>query len=149
MGWVDRLYGTTVALDSAPLIYYVELHPKYLALLDPFFDAVQRGDLQVITTTLTLTEVLVHPYKRGDLRLANQYSRLLLNSRNLQTLPVTPAIAADAAQIRATNRSKTPDSIQLATARAGNATAFLTNDSHVPALPGIEIIVLDHLFANP
>jgi hypothetical protein len=89
MGWLGKLYGTIVGLDTAPLIYFVELHPRYLRLLDPFFDAVDRGDIQVVTTMLTLTEVLVHPYQRDDQGLVDQYSRMLLNTRNLITLPVS------------------------------------------------------------
>jgi hypothetical protein len=44
-------------LDTAPLIYFIEKHPIYLPLLLPFFEAVERGDIQVVTSTLTLTEV--------------------------------------------------------------------------------------------
>lgn len=76
MGWISRLYGTTVGLETAPLIYFVERHPKYLPLVYPFFEAVQRSDIQVITSTLTLTEVLVHPFKRGDQSLVKKYSRI-------------------------------------------------------------------------
>jgi predicted nucleic acid-binding protein len=149
MGWLSKLYGTIVGLDTAPLIYFVELHPRYLPLLDPFFDAVDRGDIQVVTTMLTLTEVLVHPYQRDDQRLVGQYSRMLLNTRNLITLPVSSEIAAEAARIRAAFGSKTPDSIQLATARVGSATAFFTNDSRLATIPGLELILLDHLLVSP
>jgi hypothetical protein len=92
MEWVGKLYGTTVGLDTAPLIYFVELHPKYLSLVDPFFDAVERCQIQVVTSALTLTEVLVHPFKRGNRNLANLYSRMLLNSSNLTTLSVSADI---------------------------------------------------------
>ncbi|MGD0629793.1 MAG: type II toxin-antitoxin system VapC family toxin [Terracidiphilus sp.] len=149
MGWLSKLYGTTVGLDTAPLIYFVELHPKYISLVDPFFEAVERGDLQVVTSTLTLTEVLVHPFKQGNQEMADQYSRMLLNARNLRTFPVSPGIAAEAARIRAAFGSKTPDSIQLATARVINATAFLTNDSRLAALPGLELVILDSLLVSP
>jgi hypothetical protein len=82
MEWLTKLYGTVVGLDTAPLIYFVEEHPAYLALVDPFFEAMGRGDIQVVTSTLTLTEVLVHPYKRGNRGLVEQYSQMLLNTRN-------------------------------------------------------------------
>jgi predicted nucleic acid-binding protein len=149
MEWVGKLYGTTVGLDTAPLIYFVELHPKYLSLVDPFFDAVERCQIQVVTSALTLTEVLVHPFKRGNRNLANLYSRMLLNSSNLTTLSVSADIAVEAARLRAAYGSKTPDSIQLATARIANASAFLTNDGGMAAIPGLEVIVLDRILANP
>ncbi len=61
MEWVKRLYGATIGLDTAPLIYFVEEHPVYLPQVDPFFEAMGRGDIEVVTSTLTLLEVLVRP----------------------------------------------------------------------------------------
>jgi predicted nucleic acid-binding protein len=148
MEWITKLHGTIVGLDTAPLIYFVEEHPVYLPFIDPFFEAVERGDIQVVTSTLTLTEALVHPYRHGNRGLAQQYSRILLNSRNLKTLPVSAEIATEAARIRATYGLKTPDSIQLATAQMGQATAFLSNDDGLTTIPGLELILLDHLFSR-
>ncbi len=54
MDWLTELDGKLVALDSAPLIYYMECHPKYGRLVDPFFSAVQRGSIRIATSTLTL-----------------------------------------------------------------------------------------------
>ncbi|MGA7341056.1 MAG: PIN domain-containing protein [Terracidiphilus sp.] len=81
--------------------------------------------------------------------MARQYSRILLNAPNLRLLAVSPEIADEAARIRAAHGLKTPDSIQLATARLENATAFLTNDARLAAFPSLEPIVLDSLLANP
>ena len=120
MGWLTKLYGTTVGLDTAPLIYFIEEHPAYLRIVDPFFEAMGRGDIQVVTSTLTLAEVLVHPYKRGDRSLVRQYSLMLLDTENLETLPVSSEIADQAARIRAAHGVKTPDSIQLANSGRGN-----------------------------
>jgi len=145
MEWIRKLHGTIVGLDSAPLIYFVELHPLYLPLVDPFFEAMEFGDIQLVTSTLTLTEVLVHPYKYGNQSLAQKYSSILLKNRNLKAFPVTTEIATEAAQLRAAYGLKTPDSIQLATALLGGATSFLTNDDHFAALPGMNIISLDEL----
>ncbi len=148
MEWLRKLHGTIVGLDTAPLIDFVEEHPAYLPFVDPFFEAVERGEIQVVTSTLTLTEVLVHPYKHGDRDLARQYSRILLKTRNLIMLPVSAQIAAEAARIRARRGLKTPDSIQLATARLAKATAFLTNDSRLANISGLRFIVLDTLVAK-
>jgi predicted nucleic acid-binding protein len=145
MGWLTNLYGKTVGLDTAPIIYFIERHPKYLPLVYPFFKALQRGEINVVTSTLTLTEVLVHLYRRADGRLADQYSRVLLNTRNLETLPASSAIEIEAARLRAAHGLKTPDSIQLATAKIGGATSFLSNDSRIATIPGLGVILLDTL----
>lgn len=145
MEWLRALYGTVVGLDTAPLIYFIEKHPTYLPLLLPFFEALDRGDIQVVTSTLTLTEVLVHPYRDGNQTLAEQYFHTLLNARNLRTVPLSPAIAAEAARIRAAYQLKTPDAIQLATAKEGEASAFLTNDARLAGIPGLRLVVLEQL----
>jgi predicted nucleic acid-binding protein len=136
MEWVKKLSGSIIGLDTAPLIYFVEERAKYLPLVDPFFEAVERGEIEVVTSTLTLTEVLVHPFRQGNRIIAERYSRILLNSKNLKTVPATAEVATEAAQIRATHGLKAPDALQIATARLANATAFLTNDDRFASIPG-------------
>lgn len=101
MEWVRALHGTIVGLDTAPLIYFIEKHPTYLPLLLPFFESVERGEMQVVTSTLTLTEVLVHPYRDGNPDLAERYLQILLHARHLRMIALSPAIAAEAARVRA------------------------------------------------
>ena len=60
MEWVADLSGKVVGLDSAPLIYFIEEHPAYLATVRPFFEALDRGEFTVVTSMVTLLEVLVH-----------------------------------------------------------------------------------------
>jgi predicted nucleic acid-binding protein len=148
MEWIRKLHGMIVGLDTSPLIYFIEKHPVYLSFIRPFFQAVERGDIQVVTSTLTPTEVLVHPYKHRNRTLIQQYSSILLNTHNLTTLPVSAEIAAEAARLRADYGLKTPDSIQLATARVGKATAFLSNDGELTPIPGLELILLDRLLTQ-
>lgn len=149
MEWLNELSGTTVALDTAPLIYFIERNPRYLPLVLPFFEAVERGEVEVVTSTLTLTEVLIHPYRYGNRALAQRYSDILLHSTGVRTLAVSAGIADRAAEIRARHGLKTPDSIQLATALSAKATSFLTNDGELAAIPGLRVIELDRLLASP
>jgi hypothetical protein len=46
MGWITSLLGTTVGLDTAPLIYYIEKNPKYLPVLAPFFQEMSLAGLK-------------------------------------------------------------------------------------------------------
>ena len=149
MEWLKKLHGATVGLDTAPLIYFIERHPAYLPLVRPFFVAVEDGLIRALTSTLTLTEVLIHPYRRNDADLAHQYYRILHGAPNLSMCATSAQIAADAARIRAVYGLKTPDAIQLATALSEKATAFLTNDAAIGSLPGIEVIILEKLLALP
>ena len=128
MGWVEDLRGKTVGLDTAPLIFYIEDHPTYAELLAPFFEAVKSGQTRIVTSTVTLLEVLVHPLKRGVESLAHEYNDILLSSPHILTVPVTPATAQTAAELRAMSKLKTPDAIHLATTINHRADAFLTGD---------------------
>ena len=145
MEWIKALRGTVVGLDTAPLIYFIEENPSYLPVVRPFFEAVDRGEFQVATSILTLTEVLVHPLRQGDHELADNYRRILLHADHVMTVPVSETIAEEAAQLRARHSLRTPDAIQLATAIRSGASVFLTNDARIPKLAGLRILVLTEL----
>jgi predicted nucleic acid-binding protein len=147
MEWIAQLQGQVVGLDSAPLIYFIEENPTYLEMTDAFFEAMVRGEFRVVTSVVTLLEVLVYPLRQGNRILAQQYRDILFNEEGLTTIAVSPAIAEEAAQLRATYNLQTPDSIQMATAISGGASFFLTNDARLPSLPGLEVLVLEDLRA--
>ena len=145
MGWVDALKGHKVGLDTAPLIYFTEQNGAYLEKVDPFFQALGKGELQAVTSVMTLLEVLVRPLRDGNLKLAQTYREFLLNTTDVTIYDVSQEIAEEAARLRAFYKIRTPDSIQLATAIHQKATFFLTNDIVLSSLPDIKILVLDDL----
>ena len=90
---IAKLAGRMVAIDTAPFIYLIEAHPKYLAVVEQFFVALDHGDFQAVTSTLTLLEVLVQPLRKSDVPLADRYRDILLRSPNLLVVPLTAEIA--------------------------------------------------------
>ncbi len=66
MGLIDTLQGSKVCIDTAPFIYFIEKHEKYLPVLKPLFIEISAGNIEAITSTITLLEVLVHPFRTGD-----------------------------------------------------------------------------------
>lgn len=144
MEWINDLQGKTVGLDTAPLIYFIEENPTYLEAVRLFFEAMDRGDFSVVTSAVTLLEVLVHPLRINNIELAAEYRDILLNSR-LMTLEVSNTIAEQAARLRATHNIRTPDAIQISAALNAGASHFFTNDVRLPAIPSIQIISLDSL----
>jgi predicted nucleic acid-binding protein len=145
MEWLIPLQGQIVGLDTAPLIYFIEQNERYLQPVRDFFQLMSQGEIQVITSTLTLTEVLVHPMRLGDVELAQQYRDIILDQENLATVSVSIEIAEIAAQLRATQNLRTPDAIQIATAMQGGATFFLTNDIRLANIPNLQVLILDDL----
>ncbi|WP_445633058.1 Twitching motility protein PilT [Nostoc sp. DSM 114161] len=146
MQWIEQLQGQIVGLDTAPLIYFIEENPTYLEITDNFFEAMFRGEFRIVTSVVTLLEVLVYPLRRGDIALAEQYREILFDDEeSLRTLQIYPDIAEVAAQLRAVYNLHSLDAIQMATAVHGGASFFLTNDSRLPSLPGLTVLVLDRL----
>lgn len=145
MGWLNRLRGKIVGLDSAPLIYYIEEHATFMSLVEPFFEAMARGDFEVVTSTLTVTEVMVHPIRNKNDALATAYREILLNAAHVRTMPVSAEIAEIASRLRAAHNIRTPDAIQVATAIAMRADFFLTNDAALSILPKPTVLTLGAL----
>lgn len=72
MDW-SALGSGPVALDTAVFIYFVEEHPQFMPMVEPLFEAIDRGQIAAVTSSVTLLEVLVVPLRRGDTALAGQY----------------------------------------------------------------------------
>jgi predicted nucleic acid-binding protein len=147
MEWIAQLQGYVVGLDSAPLIYFIEQNPTYLEMMRLFFRALNQGEFRVVTSVVSLPEVLVYPLRQGNITLAQQYRDILFNSEGLTTVQVSEDIAEAAAQLRAVHNLRTPDAIQMATAIHEGASFFLTNDARLPSLEGLEVLVLEELRA--
>jgi predicted nucleic acid-binding protein len=142
--WIDDLQEKTVGLDTAPLIYFIEENPTYIETVRFFFEAMDRGDFLVVTSAVTLLEVLVHPLRSNNKELATEYRDILLNSK-LTILEVSSSIAEQAAQLRADYNIRTPDAIQISAALGAGASHFFTNDIRLPEIPSIQILSLDAL----
>jgi len=131
-----------VGVDTVIFIYFIEEHPQFLALVEPLFRAVDQGRIEFITSALTLLEVLVVPYRRGDHVLAGRYESILTRSRGVRIADISRDHLRAAAQLRAGTGVKVPDAVQLVAALAGGCTVFLTNDRDLPNVPGIRILQL-------
>jgi predicted nucleic acid-binding protein len=98
----------------------------------------------------SVLEVLVVPFRAGDLALAARYEGLLTRSRGLRLVDADRKQMRAAAQLRAAYGGlKTPDALQLCAALAGGCTSFVTNDRKLPAVPGLRILQInDYLKAK-
>jgi predicted nucleic acid-binding protein len=100
----------------------------------------RRGD-QLVTSSLTLGEVLVKPMKEGDTKLLKEYSEVIPQVAVL--LPFDEKAAVAYARLRGDPGMRAPDAIQLACAAAFGVDLFVTNDArlHNRQVPGIQFIV--------
>lgn len=132
-----------ISLDTSVLIYFVERHPRYQALCDPVFEAIENGSVKATTSTLTLLEILAQPYRKKLADLVLKFFPLLTTYPNLKWIDLDVAIADTAARLRADHRLKTPDAIQAATAICSGATGFLCNDAVSKRVTEIDCLLLD------
>ncbi len=139
----DVVGAGPVALDTVAFIYFIEDHPRFVPLLEPLFVEADRGRRTLVTSALTLLEVLVVPYRVGDLPLAARYEALLTRSRGVRLIDLERAQLRVAAHLRALHRVRTPDALQLAAAVSARCTAFVTNDRALPAIEGLRVIQLE------
>lgn len=132
-----------VALDTATFIYFIEEHDLYLPIIEPLFAEVADGEREIVTSALTLLEIMVVPFRVGDAALAARYEALLTRSRGLHLIGIDRDQLRAAAQLRARYGVRTPDALQLAAALQERCSAFVTNDRRLPTLPGLRIVQLD------
>jgi predicted nucleic acid-binding protein len=134
-----------IALDTSVFIYQLEANARYLPLTDDIFSWLERPDSRAVTSTITMTELLVQPYRDADDQRLDQFYGLLSTYPNLAWISADLEIADLAARYRALLRRRTPDALQAATAARARATGFITNDAAFARVEVFETLVLDRL----
>jgi predicted nucleic acid-binding protein len=126
-------------------IYFLEFHPRYGAWCAYLFNLIEQGKNPGVTSTITLLELLVQPYRDQKEGLAQKIFALTSTYPKLEWVPVTMNVADRAAELRARYRLSTPDAIQVATAIGHKATRFYGNDRGLRRVKEIECLIVDEL----
>ena len=142
---IQDFSSKVVYLDTAPLIYFIEGHSTYQAILASLFGFNDKGGFSFITSTVTLLEVLVKPLREGQTAVAQQYRDILTNAQGIEIVDITSAIAEQAALLRARYNLRTPDAIQLATSIEVGADYFLTNDNRLKQVVEVTVVTVSEL----
>jgi len=133
-----------IYLDTPPFIYTVEKHKDFYPLLEPLWIASGSGQIEVVSSALSLLETLVGPLKQNDPALAAMYEQTLTAS-DIRLVSITEDLLRQAARIRAQANLKTPDAIHAATALAAACVQFITNDPAFRRVTGLNVVVLSEL----
>ena len=142
MGLIRDLGSSPTALDTVAFIYFIEENPEFLPLLEPVFEQADGGRREIVTSSLTLLEVLVVPYRARNPTLVKRYDTLLRGSRGVRLVDLDAEQLHAGAQLRALYRIKTPDALQLAAAISAECKVFVTNDRRLPDVAGLRVIQL-------
>ena len=100
---------------------------------------IERGD-ELLTSTLTLGELLVKPVEMRDDELRDRYVQAM--DAGVTLLSFYARAALRFAAIRGDRSIRAPDAIQLACAAVGRTDLFITNDDRLSRknVPGIGFI---------
>jgi predicted nucleic acid-binding protein len=99
-----------------------------------------RGD-QLLTSTLTVGEILVKPIERGETALCTKYENAISTAALVISFDLKAARIYS--ELRTTKSLRAPDAIQLACAASATVDLFVTNDERLQNknVHGIQFIV--------
>jgi len=127
--------------DTNLFVYLFEEYGGFSKRVTKVRDAMlARGD-QLVTSTLTLGEVLVKPLEQGNEELAQKYEDAIMATSLM--VPFDARAARVYAGLRRDRSIRAPDAIQLACAAAVGVDLFITNDTYLLSkrVTGIQFIV--------
>lgn len=134
---------SSIFLDTAPIIYYIEAHAEYGPLVSEVVKAFQSGRMKAYSSVITLVEVLPKPIAMGNESLAKDFSNFLIAGKDIITLEITSEIARKAGTLRGRYPFlKTMDAIQIAASMEVGANAFFTNDIQLKRVTEISAVIL-------
>lgn len=137
LAFADLPEQALLLMDSAPLVYVLEGHPKFGPRFKPLFEAHAMGRLRFAVTTITVAEILTGPLQAADEALARRYHAIL---ESWQPIALDVDIAESAARLRASLRLRLADAVQAASALAINAAALVTHDRDFSRLHSLRVI---------
>jgi predicted nucleic acid-binding protein len=115
------------------------LEPYRSRMLEIRKRTLERGD-RIVTSAMTLGEVLVKPTKLGEASLIEQYDKAIRSTS--EVISFDSQVAWRYASLRSTHNIRNADAIQLACAAHFGVDLFIANDLHLHKLnvPGIGFI---------
>ena len=131
-----------IFLDSNLFIYHLEDLGERGERANFIFERLSHRRDTILTSTLTLGEVLVKPIRTGNRGMEVKY-RELLREPKVNVLSFDRVAGEAFARIRRQRTIKSPDAIQLATAASAGCDMFITNDDRLSEehVSGIHFIV--------
>jgi predicted nucleic acid-binding protein len=129
-----------IFFDTNIFIYWFEDYEPFSSMVDAAWRRMIARHDQLVTSAMTLGELLVKPTKLGQASLIEQYDRVIRS--RAKVLNFDASVAWRYASLRATHNIRNADAIQLACASQFGVDLFITNDKQLHRLdiPGIGFI---------
>jgi predicted nucleic acid-binding protein len=145
MGLIGNALGQRVYFDTNIIVYAVEGFADYAGKTKALLEAMDAAEIVAVTSELTLAEVLVKPFRDGDLRVQQAYKDFLLPTTALEIVPINRQILESAAECRAVSKLKLPDAIHWVTCQSCQCESFLTNDETFKSLLSTDVRILSEI----
>lgn len=131
-----------IFFDTNLLIYLMEGEGEFAARTSLLVSRMKERRDELVTSTLTIGEILVKPMTIGDEAFIKRYMNLL-DTPGIVVVPFDRAVAPLFARIRVDRTIKPPDAIQLACAAHAKCDLFVTNDDRLSKknIPGVQFIL--------
>jgi predicted nucleic acid-binding protein len=122
-------------------VYWLEDHPQFAKRVATIHSRMHERKDELITSAVTIGEVLAGVYRKGPASRAEDVRQALL-SLVPNVIPFTVETADHYARIRGTTNIASADAIHLACAASVGTDLFLTNDRNLVGkiIPGIQFI---------
>lgn len=131
-----------IGIDTCVFIYWGEGNETYGPLVAPVF-AWLEGHGRAVTSTISMLELLVQPYRLKDVDRVNQLYAVFSTYPHLDWIEPTLQVADCAAQLRGELNLKTAEALQAATALVSQATGFISNDPAFNRVTDLDVLILD------
>jgi len=129
-------------LDPCVIGYHLIGLPPFVELTRLLFAGLRSGKLRAQTSAISFYQLLTEPYRRGREDLALRAYKYLSGQRGLEIVPVTGAVARQAAEVQASVGGSHERSIQIATALGRGVRAYVTDKTALRRVAGMEVISL-------
>jgi predicted nucleic acid-binding protein len=129
-----------IFFDTDVFVYLFEDYEPFSSIVDATWRKMVLRRDQLVTSAMTLGELLVKPTKLGQASVVQEYDRVIRSRAQVVTFDAS--VAWRYASLRATHKLRNADAIQLACASHFGVDLFITNDKNLHRLnvPGIGFI---------
>lgn len=128
-----------VYLDANVLIRMMERTDAGADASARLFAIAEHGNLKLVTSELSLTEVLVGPIAKGDALLEKAYLDLFAVGTLIELIPLSRAMLIEAAHIRARSMAPLADCLHVGSAEHSGCRLILSYDRRLRELSKLEV----------
>lgn len=131
-----------VFIDTAPLIYIAECRDEAADKAANQIRGWIEEDTALLSSVMTLAEILVHPKRENNLALVSRYKIMLNELLSAPLLALDAETAEMSAELRAKYRLSAPDALQVACAVLNQCGIFYSNDRKLCRIEELKVVLI-------